>query len=112
MSIPTLWTESDLEHILGHFGVFVVERAGTDLNDALSNLRKCEGNIHRIPQVVPNEISSTRIRNLLHQRMSVDYLIPKRVIGYIEENKLYVEEEKEEEGKERSRRGSEMDGGK
>ncbi|GAD97282.1 conserved hypothetical protein [Paecilomyces variotii No. 5] len=98
MSSPDLWTEADLQHILGDFGVFVVERAGTDLNDALTNLKKWQHNIHRIPQVVPNEISSTKIRNLLKQRMSVEYLIPKGVIEYIEENRLYMNGEEKEGG--------------
>ncbi|KAL1850614.1 Nicotinamide/nicotinic acid mononucleotide adenylyltransferase 1 [Paecilomyces lecythidis] len=111
MSSPDLWTETDLQHILGDFGVFVVERAGTDLNDALNSLKKWEHNIHRIPQVVPNEISSTKIRNLVQQRMSVEYLIPKGVIEYVEENGLYMDEEKEDggSGDERSER---MDGRK
>lgn len=101
MSSPDLWTETDLQHILGDFGVFVVERAGTDLNDALNSLKKWEHNIHRIPQVVPNEISSTKIRNLVQQRMSVEYLIPKGVIEYVEENGLYMDEEEKEDGSER-----------
>ncbi|KAJ9268044.1 hypothetical protein DTO021C3_8860 [Paecilomyces variotii] len=99
MSSPDLWAEADLQHILGDFGVFVVERAGTDLRDALTSLKKWEHNIHRIPQVVPNEISSTKIRTLLKQRMSVDYLIPRGIIEYIEGNGLFMDEEEAGSGK-------------
>jgi nicotinamide mononucleotide adenylyltransferase len=93
MSQPGLWTSRDLEHILGDFGVFVLERAGTDIDEALANLKQWEDNIYYIPQVVSNEISSTKVRLLLRRQMSIDYLIPHDVVDYIEENGLYQDED-------------------
>ncbi|KAJ9660497.1 Nicotinamide/nicotinic acid mononucleotide adenylyltransferase 1 [Coniosporium apollinis] len=45
MSTPGVWSEQDLDHILGHYGAFVVERAGTDLEEAMSTLEKWKHNI-------------------------------------------------------------------
>jgi nicotinamide mononucleotide adenylyltransferase len=93
MSQPGVWTEKDLAHILGDFGVFVLERAGTDIDEALASLKQWEDKIYYIPQVVPNEISSTKVRLLLKRQMSIDYLTPNDVIKYIEENGLYQDED-------------------
>lgn len=93
MSQPGVWSPRDLEHILGDFGVFVVERAGTDIDEALASLKQWEDKIYCIPQVIPNEISSTKVRLLLRRQMSIDYLTPDEVVDYIEENGLYREED-------------------
>lgn len=93
MSQPGVWSPRDLEHILGDFGVFVVERAGTDIDEALASLKQWEDKIYYIPQVIPNEISSTKVRLLLRRQMSIDYLTPDDVVRYIQENGLYQEED-------------------
>lgn len=51
ISTPEVWDARDVDHILGNFGVFVLERTGTDLETALSQLRRWEKNIHVIRQV-------------------------------------------------------------
>lgn len=51
MSSPGLWDERDLDHILGNFGVFVLERTGTELDSALQSLKQWGKNIHVIRQV-------------------------------------------------------------
>ena len=38
--------EADLEHILGRFGMFIVERTGTDIEDAIANLQQYKDNIY------------------------------------------------------------------
>ncbi|KAA8565532.1 hypothetical protein EYC84_009389 [Monilinia fructicola] len=40
MSIPGVWSEADLQHILGQYGTFIVERTGTDIEDALASLEQ------------------------------------------------------------------------
>jgi len=50
-------------------------------------------NIHVVRQLIANDISSTRIRQLIRQGMSVQYLLPKVVIEYIRERGLYREVE-------------------
>lgn len=45
-----LWTDEDLERILGDHGAFVVKRKGTDIEEALESLQKWRENIYvRIP---------------------------------------------------------------
>lgn len=46
MSTPGVWSEADLDHILGRFGTFIVERTGTDIDDALANLQPYKENIY------------------------------------------------------------------
>ncbi|KAL7622286.1 Nicotinamide/nicotinic acid mononucleotide adenylyltransferase 1 [Parahypoxylon ruwenzoriense] len=92
MSTPGVWAEKDLDHILGNFGAMIVERSGTDMEEALANLKQWEDNIHVITQMVQNNVSSTKIRLFLKRDMSVRYLIPQSVIHYIDENRLYTED--------------------
>jgi len=89
ISTPEVWDARDVDHILGNFGVFVLERTGTDLETALGQLKRWEKNIHVIRQIVTNDISSTKVRLLLKRDMSIDYLIPDCVIEYIYEHNLY-----------------------
>lgn len=101
MSQPGVWSFSDLSHILGSYGIFVIERSGSDISDALAPLKEWSehagkdwtSNIHVIRQLIANDISSTRIRQFLRQGMSVQYLLPQCVIEYIREHGLYKEHE-------------------
>ncbi|QUC16908.1 uncharacterized protein UV8b_01149 [Ustilaginoidea virens] len=89
ISTPEVWDARDVDHILSNFGVFVLERTGTDLETALGQLKRWEKNIHVIRQVITNDISSTKVRLLLKRNMSIDYLIPQEVIDYLMSNNLY-----------------------
>lgn len=93
MSTPGVWSEDDLEHILGLYGVFVVERNGTDVDDALASLQRWKENIYVIQQLIQNDISSTKVRMFLRREMSIQYLIPAPVVEYIEQNGLYEEDD-------------------
>lgn len=101
MSQPGVWSMSDLDHILGTYGIFVIERSGSVVTDALAPLKEWSermgkdwvNNIHTIRQLIANDISSTRIRQFLRQGMSVQYLLPAVVISYIREHGLYGEHE-------------------
>ncbi|KAF8543618.1 hypothetical protein BDD12DRAFT_915832 [Trichophaea hybrida] len=106
MSQPGVWSIPDLDHILSGYGIFVVERSGSAVHDALAPLKEWSNdlgkdwleNIHVIRQLIANDISSTGIRQFLRQGMSVHYLLPACVIEYIREHGLYREVE---EGKEK-----------
>jgi nicotinamide mononucleotide adenylyltransferase len=50
MSTPGVWSDKELDHILGHYGAFIVERTSTDINDALSNLQPWKDKIYVIQQ--------------------------------------------------------------
>lgn len=71
----------------------IVERSGTDMDDALASLKQWEDNIHVIHQMIQNDVSSTKIRLFLKRDMSIRYLIPEPVIRYIDQNRLYIDEE-------------------
>jgi len=92
MSTPGVWSDQDLDHILKKYGSFIVERTGTDIDDALSSLQQYKDNIYIINQLIMNDVSSTKIRLFLRREMSVQYLIPAPVIEYIEEHGLYIED--------------------
>ena len=89
MSTPGVWSDKDLDHILGRYGTFIVERAGTDIDDALATLQQWKENIYVIQQLIQNDVSSTKIRLFLKRDMSVSYLVPAPVIDYINEHNLY-----------------------
>ncbi|PWW75173.1 Nucleotidylyl transferase [Tuber magnatum] len=105
MSQPGVWSQSDLNHILTTHGLFIIERSGSDISDALAPLKEWSDaagknwmeNIQFVRQLIANDISSTRIRQFLRQGMSVQYLLPQVVIEYIRERGLYrdVEEFRE-----------------
>lgn len=103
MSTPGVWSEKDLDHILGRYGTFIVERTGTDIDDALSSLQTWKENIWVIQQLIQNDVSSTKIRLFLRREMSVRYLIPGPVIDYIDENGLYEDDNASGEGKGKGR---------
>lgn len=52
MSTPNVWSEKDLDHILGNYGAFIIERTGTDIDEALAGLERYGQMIHVIPQVI------------------------------------------------------------
>jgi nicotinamide mononucleotide adenylyltransferase len=96
MNIPGIWSDGDLSHIMSHYPLFIVERFGTDVENAKSQLEarwKCDNNnsnIHLIPQLIQNNVSSTMIRRFLQSGRSVRYLVPNEVLEYIEEENLYI----------------------
>lgn len=69
-----------MDTILGSYGAFIIERSGTDIDQALESLRQYEHNIWVINQVIQNDISSTKVRLFLKKDLSVRYLIPDPVV--------------------------------
>ncbi|WPG98515.1 Hypothetical protein R9X50_00130600 [Acrodontium crateriforme] len=92
MSTPGVWAAKDIDYILRNFGAFIVERTGTDIDEALSALQSWKDNIWVIQQLVQNDISSTKIRLFRRRDMSIRYLVPELVVQYIEEHNLYDED--------------------
>ncbi|KZV66443.1 Nucleotidylyl transferase [Peniophora sp. CONT] len=92
MSQPGVWSERDLDHILGKYGTFIIERAGSDMDQATEALARWRHNIFFIPQLIQNDVSSTKVRLFLRRGLSVRYLLPGPVVDYIEENHLYTDE--------------------
>lgn len=74
------------------FQSFIIERSGTDIDEALAALQQWRDNIYVIQQLIQNDVSSTKIRLFLRREMSVRYLIPIPVIRYIEQHHLYEDD--------------------
>lgn len=89
MNTPGVWSEEDLHYILGNYPLFILERMGTDLSQTITQLDRFKGNFHVIPQLIQNDVSSTKIRLFQKQGMSIRYLVPDSVVAYIEEHELY-----------------------
>ncbi|KAI4340015.1 hypothetical protein MLD38_024893 [Melastoma candidum] len=69
---------------------------GQDREDIISNdniLNKHRGNIKVVEDVVPNQISSTRVRGCISSGLSIKYLTPDEVINYIKQHGLYMKED-------------------
>ncbi len=64
MSIPGVWSPDDLDQIL-EGGAYVVERTGTDVEEARANMGRWASHVHVIPQNVPLDLSSTKMRLFL-----------------------------------------------
>lgn len=92
MSEPGVWSHTDLEHILGRYGTFIIERAGSTMDQAVDSLARWRHNIYLVPQLIQNDVSSTKVRLFLRRGLSVRYLLPSAVVDYIEENRLYLED--------------------
>ncbi|KAJ7772120.1 hypothetical protein DFH07DRAFT_866351 [Mycena maculata] len=92
MSEPGVWSYSDLDHILGRYGTFIVERAGSGMDQATDSLARWRNNIHLISQLIQNDVSSTKVRLFIRRGLSVRYLLPANVVEYIEQNGLYLED--------------------
>ncbi|KAI9837171.1 MAG: hypothetical protein M1837_003103 [Sclerophora amabilis] len=92
MSDPGVWSYEDLDRILGEYGTFIIERSGIDIDDALASLQQWKANIYVIPQLIPNDVSSTKIRLFIRREMSIHFLIPESVVSYIEDHRLYKDD--------------------
>lgn len=98
MSIPGVWSEEDLHHILGLYGCVIISRAESELDTSIFNssnvhsrspLALYRDNVWIVEQLVRNDVSSTKVRLFLKKGMSVLYLIPTEVARYIERFGLY-----------------------
>jgi nicotinamide mononucleotide adenylyltransferase len=93
-----------LDHILGRYGTFIVERAGSGMDQATGSLARWRNNIHLISQLIQNDVSSTKVRLFLRRGLSVRYLLPAPVVDYIEDLNLYQDEGAMSNGRESPRR--------
>ena len=81
-----------MDHILGKYGALIIERAGSDVDNATEALARWRHNIFLMPQLIQNDVSSTKVRLSLRRGLSVRYLLPPPVIDYIKEHDLYIDD--------------------
>ena len=89
---PGVWKDPDV--ILRDHGIVCVCRAGTNVDQQLqepgSVLQRYREHVLVVQEPVGNDISSTRVRQLLAEGQAVRYLVPDAVLAYIREHGLYV----------------------
>lgn len=89
---PGLWSDEDIEYIVGKHGLVCITREGSDPRKFIYEsdvLTKYEDNIHIVTEWIHNDISSTKIRRSLRRAESVKYLLQDCVIDYIHKHGLY-----------------------
>ncbi|KAM6981966.1 nicotinamide/nicotinic acid mononucleotide adenylyltransferase 1-like [Tautogolabrus adspersus] len=93
--VPNLWKQEDIAEIVGRYGLVCITRNSNDPHKFIhqsDTLWKYRKNIHVVREWVTNEISATHIRRALRRGRSVRYLLPDKVVRYIQENDLYSAE--------------------
>jgi nicotinamide mononucleotide adenylyltransferase len=66
----------------------------SETDDALVQLQQWRHNIRVIPQLIQNDVSSTKIRLFRKRGKSIRYYIPDKVVDYIYEHGLYSDDDK------------------
>ncbi|KAI8553019.1 hypothetical protein RHMOL_Rhmol06G0312700 [Rhododendron molle] len=82
-----------VRNICRDFGVVCIRREGQDIEKLISNdeiLNEYKSNIKVVDELVPNQISSTRVRDCISRGLSIKYLTADEVIDYITKHHLYV----------------------
>ncbi|KAF3341117.1 nicotinamide mononucleotide adenylyltransferase isoform X1 [Carex littledalei] len=90
--IPGVWIADQVRSICKDFGVVSICREGKDIDKVICNneiLSENKNNIISVDEIVPNQISSTRVRDCIRKGLSIKYLIPDEVIEYIKDTQLY-----------------------
>lgn len=59
-------------------------------------LQQWRDNIRVIPQLIQNDVSSTKIRLFRKRGKSIRYYIPDKVVDYIYEHGLYIDDDKKQ----------------
>ncbi|KAK2664663.1 hypothetical protein Ddye_003237 [Dipteronia dyeriana] len=91
--IPGFWIPEQVRAICRDYGVVCIRREGQDVDKIISDseiLNENRDNIKVVDELVPNQISSTRIRECILRGLSIKYLITDEVIDYIREKSLYL----------------------
>ncbi|PPR83636.1 hypothetical protein GOBAR_AA37074 [Gossypium barbadense] len=76
------------------YGVVCIRREGQDLEKIINGdeiLNENQDNIRIVDELVPNQISSTRLRECISRGLSIKYLTVDEVIEYIKKQNLYLE---------------------
>ncbi|XP_020593647.1 nicotinamide/nicotinic acid mononucleotide adenylyltransferase [Phalaenopsis equestris] len=92
-SIPGVWIRDQVRAICRDFGIICIRREGKNIEQIISNdeiLKENKSNIISVDDIIPNQISSTKVRECIRRGLSVKYLTFDEVIGYIRDQKLYL----------------------
>ncbi|KAB1215096.1 Nicotinamide mononucleotide adenylyltransferase [Morella rubra] len=91
--IPGAWIRDQVRTICSDYGIVCIRREGQDVEKIISDdgiLNEYKGNIKVVDEVIPNQISSTRLRDCISRGLSIKYLTADEVIDYIRQHHLYL----------------------
>ncbi|KAM3696147.1 hypothetical protein ACB098_06G016400 [Castanea mollissima] len=91
--IPGAWIPDQVRTICRDYGVVCIRREGQDVEKIISDdeiLNEYRDNIKVVDELIPNQISSTRVRDCISRGLSIKYLTADEVIDYIREQHLYL----------------------
>ncbi|XP_038691166.1 nicotinamide/nicotinic acid mononucleotide adenylyltransferase isoform X2 [Tripterygium wilfordii] len=98
-SIPGFWIREQIKIICKDYGVVCIRREGQDVEKIISDdeiLNEYKHNIKVVDELVPNLISSTRMRECISRGLSIKYLTADKVIDYIKDYHLYLSSDDKE----------------
>ncbi|KAF0983218.1 hypothetical protein FDP41_010283 [Naegleria fowleri] len=93
---PGVWIPEQVEYILSTYGVCCIERDGISISKIIFEhdvLYKYRKNIHVIPEWIINDVSSTKVRQLVRRNHSIKYYVADKVAEYIKNHQLYLAEQ-------------------
>lgn len=92
-SIPGFWVREQVRIICRDYGVVCIRREEQDVKKIIADdeiLNENESKIKVVDDLVPNMISSTRVRECISRGLSIKYLTADGAIDYIREKGLYL----------------------
>lgn len=87
-----VWNPDDVREILDTFGVIIISREDISTENITKKIPVMEGHMKNVRIIHENpleSISSTYVRNLIHENKSVSGLVVPKVEKYIKEHNLY-----------------------
>ncbi|KAJ4872669.1 Nicotinamide/nicotinic acid mononucleotide adenylyltransferase [Raphanus sativus] len=91
---PGVWIPEQVKSICKDYGIVCIRREGQDVENMIFGdriLYETRDNIRIVNNFVPNQISSSRLRQCISRGLSVKYLTEDGVIDYIRQHQLYTE---------------------
>lgn len=92
------WIRDQVRIICKDYGVVCIRREGQEVEKIISDdviLSDYRENIKVVDELVPNQISSTRVRECISRGLSIKYLTEDEVVEYIKEHNLYLKSNEE-----------------
>ncbi|ESQ42867.1 hypothetical protein EUTSA_v10015421mg, partial [Eutrema salsugineum] len=91
---PGVWIPEQVKTICEDYGIVCIRREGQDVENMIFGdkiLYETRDNIRIVNNFVPNQISSSRLRQCISRGLSVKYLTEDGVIDYIRQHQLYTD---------------------
>ncbi|KAI3983055.1 hypothetical protein MKX01_035336 [Papaver californicum] len=91
--LPGVWIPEQIRALCRDYGIVCIRREGADVEKIISGdeiLNAYKNNIRVVDELIPNQISSSRMRECISRGLSIKYLTVDEVIGYIRQHNLYL----------------------